>query len=261
MTYTIYDFGQQLVESKDLDPVYVVVWEAQLEPETLRKWLLAYFCFYHCGTASWIVDQKDYWTAMETAAASKDYLRSSERRHFRGSSATKSVTLLKEQGLEKLFSPLEGGPYTLQQIVKHVKTWYKFGDWIAFKVADLIERLGLCQVTFKPEDVFAMYESPRKGAEDMVVQHGPAVGNPYLWAYNTLHKEIGNLKAPPRYERGLNIQELETIFCKHHSHLKSKNGYQVGKDIAEVKHGLLKYSRCPTSQLLIKAGRKGGLWQ
>ncbi|MBZ4299837.1 hypothetical protein LAJ56_17985, partial [Streptococcus pneumoniae] len=71
---------------------------------------LAYWCFYHVGTASWIADRSvGYWQRMEKAAGSKEYPRSSERRHFRGGQATRSVAWLKEHGLESLF---DGFPKT-----------------------------------------------------------------------------------------------------------------------------------------------------
>lgn len=81
----IYQFSRELIASKDLDPVYVLLHEAQLDEARLQLWLLAYFCFYHVGTASWIADGKSgFWERMHIAAASKDYPRSSERRHYRG---------------------------------------------------------------------------------------------------------------------------------------------------------------------------------
>ena len=50
---SVYDFGAQLLETKDLDPVYVMLHEADLGKPTLYRWLIAYWAFYHCGTAAW----------------------------------------------------------------------------------------------------------------------------------------------------------------------------------------------------------------
>ncbi len=273
MTQDIFTFGKQLVETRDLDPVYVVVHQAirtgDLDKEKLAKWLLAYWCFYHVGTASWAIEQPDYWGAMHRAAGSKDYPRSSERRHFRAKNAIDSVTFLQETGIPGLFDPFHKWKYgrdgvPLVEVMDYIQEWVGFGPWIAFKVADMLERLDIIDVTFKPEDVFRMFDAPKKGAEAMAEQlgydskHGRTATDVYLWAYNTLIDELGSLEAPPRYERTINIQEVETILCKWKSHLNGH--YEVGKDIAEVRHGLLRFARCRTSQALLKAGGRGGLW-
>jgi hypothetical protein len=255
----IYEFGKQLITTKDLDPVYVVLYNAKELRPKLEEWLLAYWCFYHCGTASWIVDQPNYWKAMEQAAASKEYKRSSERRHFRGQAAIKSVAWLKNQGIAKLFKPfLSGDDFMLKEVMAYVKFWYCFGDWIAFKVADMLERLEICKVVFTPENVFDMFEAPVKGAEAMAEIHGPATGEIPMWAYNKLRAVLGKHLAPPSNNRTINIQEIETILCKAKSHWNGH--YPVGKDIGEVRHGILTRATCSTSQILYAAGKEGGLW-
>jgi hypothetical protein len=92
----------------------------------------------------------------------------------------------------------------------------------------------------------------------MASRHGPARGNVLTWAYDRLIKELGDLRAPPRYERPINIQEVETILCKWKSHLSGH--YELGKDIIEVRHGLLRYAKCKLSQHLLAAGKRGGIW-
>jgi hypothetical protein len=46
------DFGKALLDTRDLDSVYVVLWRAyrglDMTWPTLRKWLLAYWCFLPC---------------------------------------------------------------------------------------------------------------------------------------------------------------------------------------------------------------------
>lgn len=261
-----YEFGRQIIESRDLDPVYVVLHEAQLDRRTLQKWLLGYWCFYHMGTASWVVDQGLYWQAMLTAAGSKDYARSSERRHFRGKSALDSVAWLKDRGVDALFKPIWRTPQTATQVMNYVKTWRGFGPWIAFKVADMLERLGVCDVKFSVDE--AMYDSPREAAKTLWELEGQpraglgdAVGG---WAVNRIvdtlvNQMVGRMgHAPPRYERLINAQEAETILCKWKSYMGGH--YHVGKDIAEIKHGLERYTQCETAQRLLQAGEKSCLW-
>lgn len=253
----IYTFGKQLLDTKDLDPVYVLLWEAKLEQPLSLQWLLAYLAFYNVGTASWITEQSDYWLGMRTAAGSKEYPRSSERRHYRGQQALDSVAWLEEQGVEALFKPLLVGKTTAEYIISEVKRWKRFGSWASFKMADILDRLGLVQVSFSFST--AMYESPAEGAMLLWELEGkPVVDHVCAWAAGQILVKLGKEPAPPRYERTVNLQEVETILCKWKSYMGGH--YQVGKDIHEVREGLLKFSRCKMSQQLLKAGSTGGLW-
>lgn len=265
----VLEFGRELIETGDLDPVYIVVHQASksMPIGKLQAWLVAYWCFYHCGTASWIVDQPNYWDAFAGAAATKEHPRSSERRHFRGANAIKAVRHLR--GLRDSPANIVWGlghcneKPLLAEVVRRAKKLHGFGDWIAFKIADMLERLGLCPVEFSTQDIFGMYESPTLGAiliSDLLGSTQTlSVLEKCSSALNHLNDGLGYLAAPPRFERMINVQEIETICCKFVAHFKGR--YKVGKDIAEVKHGLMLYARkSRTAQQLLRAGRESGLW-
>lgn len=252
-TLSVYDFGQQLLETNDLDPIYVMLWEAKFPREKLQKWLLSYWCHYHAGTASWTVDQNSFWDALMAVAGSKDYPRSSERRHFRGNSALKSVLDLQKQSVSERLNPITNGT-TIPAIdlMKYVRQWYGFGPWIAFKVADMVERLDLAQVDFSIGDI-QLFDSPREGAELLYQETNGNSDNGYAnvvqWAINQILNALGDYLAPPRCERGINIQEAETILCKWKSY---RNGhYQVGEDVESLKKSL-KVFDSPTNLFLRK---------
>ena len=58
----IYDFADEMIQTRDLDPVYCLLSDAQLDPDQLDRWLFAYLCFYHVGAASWLSEHTDhYW--------------------------------------------------------------------------------------------------------------------------------------------------------------------------------------------------------
>lgn len=253
----IYEFGRQLIETKDLDPVYVLLWNAGLDSARLKRWLLSYWCFYHVGTASWILDQPSYWKAMATAAGSKEYPRCPERRHFRGDNAKKSVEYLQGRGLSELFDSLLQET-TAVGIMSLVQGWVGFGPWISFKVADMLERLGLSKLEFGRDEV--MYESPLEGAKLLydVERGGEPPTDVGDWAIDAVLQNLGSLKAPPRYERSINAQEVETILCKWKSHMAGR--YHVGEDIESCRKGLTRFDT-PTNQRLIESGRKGELWR
>jgi hypothetical protein len=274
----IYTFGERLVFSKDLDPVYVILWEGtpELEGVDLCRWLLAYWAFYHVGTASYITQcalnggkgspDSRYWDAMLRAAGSKDWPRGSERRHYRGQQAERSVEWLADQGVEYLFRTIthfpDGYSPELADVMNLVQCWRGFGQWIAFKVADMLERLDLVPVVFTEEDLGKFSDGPRQGAELLWKVEGEphsGAGDRVLpWAVGRLRKKLGHIPAPPRYERGLDVQEYETILCKWSSHMKGH--YPLGNDIHEIKKGLLRFCKCRVSQGLYVGGREGGLW-
>lgn len=252
--------------TNDLDPVYVLLHEAGLERDLLWRWLLAYWCFYHVGTASWIAqhdEEHTYWDAMRTAAASKAYPRSSERRHFRGRQATASVEWLEDVGLDELFSPFVFGDLQecdAEDVTDYVRTWRGFGPWISFKVADMLERLGLVKVRFSRDD--AMYDSPRKAADLAWQVHGPNTPQApaeerLTWVLNSLRERLDDLDAPPSGDRRLGFQEFETILCKWGS--ATKGSYHLGEDVAAVRAALQRFPRVRLCQRLMKAYRSAGL--
>ena len=261
------DFGKSLLDAGDLDPVYVLLWNAELDRETTKKWLLAYWAFYHVGTASWITEQADYWRAFGAAARSKEYPRSPERRHFRGENAIKATAYLAAVGVDDLFAEFERmdcesgeGGIPLADVLEYVQEWVGFGPWISFKVADMLERLNICRIRFDTAAV-ALFDSPADGARlareryDAERIDGQPDGD---WAIERILEVLGDTLAPPRYERRINAQEAETILCKWKSH--AGGHYEVGEDIKACRAGLLRYPRCKLSQRLLKAGVVGGLW-
>lgn len=262
---SLLSFGADLVDTGDLDPVYVVLWESGWAGyESAQQWLLAYWCFYHSGTASWIVDQPDYWTAMSQAAGSSRWPRSSERRHYRGDNARKSMAFLRSAGLTHLMSPLVGPePVTVDFVMKSVQKWVGFGPWIAFKVADMLDRLNLRPIIFNRSAMF-LFDSPLRGAKlaaqtyanpDTALHTDDAVVD---WAMDYILTNLKDRSAPPRHERGLGVQEAETILCKWKSHMNGH--YKVGEDIISLRQSLLKFARVKTSQRLLRAGKSGKLW-
>lgn len=265
---SVYEFGEALLNARDLDPVYTILHHGKLS--NLKEYLLAYWCFYHVGTASWIVDQPDYWKAMETAAGSKDWPRSSERRHFRGNNAIQSVAYLKSKGVYDLFKPLTAySSIPVARVMRLVQEWAGFGPWIAFKVADMLERLGLCEVRFNSGAMF-LFDSPKEGAELAWEKYGKGNRPEHVgeWAVasilshlalpKTRSKLEGRGLAPPDYGRLLGVQEAETILCKWKSYLGGH--YKIGEDVESVHKGLERFKDCRTSQRLMEAGREGKLW-
>lgn len=225
------DFGTQLLETGDLDPIYIMLQRANLPQGTLHKWVLAYWCFYHAGLCSFLAEQPHdmYWNKMAEYAYKSP--RGTERRHFRGVKAEQSIQWLRNtyhNSVDNLMATWFAAP-TFPAVAYAATQAPLFGPWIAFKVADMGERVLGFPVDFSNADL-GFHISPRAGAA--LIDSEATL--PTL--IKRLEEEFGQYKAPPYYDRPVNIQEIETILCKFNSH--SKHHYPIGKDCREVYHAL-----------------------
>lgn len=274
----IYEFGAHLLETGDLDPVYIALDKMEWQDaDQQARWLIAYWCFYHCGAASYISEAsgKDFWQRMSIAAkneaAAPDggrWPRGSERRHFRGEAAVKAVTKLWGRFMDNPHELVEGiasgeGPLPYATVAGRAAELPLFGPWISFKVADMLDRLGIAPVDFDQAAVF-MFKDPVKSALMLWREHQklPETAKPKDEAavinmvVDHLNDHFKGFTAPPRHERPVGLQEIETILCKWKSH---RNGhYPLFNDIDEIRHGLSGWSECSeTARGMLHAMPKG----
>lgn len=256
-------FGEHLIESTDLDPLYVALHRASnhqvLSRDQLKRFLVAYWCFYDVGASCFLSEAEgpDFWARMVTAARNDRptpintrWPRGHERRHFRGEQAVKAVSELMEKYFdhpEKMVDYIFGAAPSFKDVTARAREHRGFGPWIAFKVADMIDRVLGVEVQFSYDD--AMYDNPQKGALLVYEQNrGDIVKNHddhrIQWAVEFLREHFGHKLAPPDYTRCLNLQEYETIFCKWKSHLSGH--YPLNNDIREIQAGLEAWA--PVSQ-------------
>ena len=273
---SVTDFGRELLRTGDLDPVYVALHGAQLDRPTLARFCVAYWCFYHVGLAATLAEiksPKKYWEAMMKAAVNeglnldgaKPFPRGGERRHYRGAQAVASMASLislyprgAEQAVEGFIGAPQGYAYhTYKSVATAVQKHRGFGEWIAFKIADMSERVLGYDTDFS-DCHLGIYKDPRQGAAVACLEENTEawrdwevhVGGDVAvkpWNYPITDSELKHtvdhyikvfrkFKAPPSGDRPVNVQEVETIFCKYKSHLKGH--YPMGKDTLEIRHGL-----------------------
>lgn len=267
----IIDFGKHLLESGDLDPVYIMLVKAELEPKQLARWLVAYWCFYHCGVASYMSEFEGdaYWSAMRVAAINEQpapnggrWPRGHERRHFRGDNAIKALDSLQqsfgdnpERFVEDLVFRAEHSQGDFKVVASEVRKQHGFGPWMAFKVADMIDRVLGIPVNFDKAAVF-MFDDPVEAALMLWRNHNgfgdnvkpkdkTAVIEGVVQHLNMAFKDYS---APPHYDRMVNLQEIETILCKWKSHMNGH--YPLNNDIIEIAKGLDEWSGVKTAKLL-----------
>lgn len=262
----ITEFGGALLRTGDLDPVYVALYNSGLDSATLSRLCLAYWCFYHLGAAATLAEiksPKKYWEKMMEAAINagepKPWPRGAERRHFRGQQSIDAMKELvlkyktPEHAVEGMLGV--GGSTTYGSVATAAKSHRGFGDWIAFKIADMAERVLGYAVDFS-DCHLGIYKDPRQGAALAFHTGGDGVvaGEPWKLpitdeqlregvAYYVKH--FRSYECMPAHVPGgwrkVNVQEVETIFCKWKSHVKGH--YPVGKDTEEISHGLVEWER------------------
>jgi hypothetical protein len=247
---TVEEFGRYLIESEDLDPVYVALRNTDWDDDTMIRWLLAYWCFYDAGVACYIADAETidgYWARFEIAAENEittpfgtRWRRASERRHARGKSARKMVDYFRSNYPDPIMllremQELEGRP--VAEVLKWAKRHYLFGDWIAFKVADMMEQVLGLNIEFDEAAIF-MFDSPAKGASIIADQKGMVFKDQATtneWAIDFLIRTFSDLTAPNGL-RPIGLQEAETVLCKYKSHLSGHYGKL--NDIIEIREHL-----------------------
>lgn len=284
----IEDFGRALITTFDLDPVYygLVRMEWPGGHDQLKRWLVSYWCYYHCGVACRMseLEAGPFWDVMTTAARNEKpaptggrWPRSAERRHFRGEQAIDAVSALRlrYERPEDMVDYIVGGHdgpdprgEQFKAIFDRTSEHRNFGPWISFKAADMIDRCGLNRVLFDNAAIF-MFTDPAKAVDILWERRGgytkahvqeetgvrvrpldPERRRNRVVAH--LAEKFSDLRAPPLGDRPVNIQEIETVLCKWKSHLNGH--YAVGKDTREVLHGLSEWwPHCHTAANMSRA--------
>lgn len=242
MNTEVLEFGEALVKTGDLDPVYIYL-DAQekqgWDKQQLKRWVLAYSMYYHAGVANYAscLVSHDFWSFCRLGIP--HFPRSEERRHFRGKTATEAIELMSKYVPESIVDSWYKDT-DFASVTTNVKKLKYYGPWIAFKLADIGERCLGYPINFINCEL-GVYSEPRQGAALVLTGDSKnKITNEQLQevvAYITNNLNDKGLLAPPRADRSLNIQEAETILCKFKSF---KHGhYYVGKDIEAVKKALL----------------------
>lgn len=255
----VVDFGRRLIESADLDPIYVGLQQVSLPQRQLARWLTAYWLFYSAGFASYASEQKGeaFWRTLLDAAHNtkptpfyERWPRGSERRHFRGAVAVEAVTRLKRRfadAPEGFLEALKDGPADMASVQKRVQEYYLFGGWIAFKVADMLD--AVCDYPVDQSDLECfLYDTPRKSIIDnwqsgAIPLKAKTTEDALIEAFHWLQKQLAGVKVPHKpLLKEPDWFALETVWCKHKSHMNGH--YPLGKDILEISAGTLPWMRC-----------------
>lgn len=250
-------FGRQLFQSRDLDPIYLATRQAVPDRDQLARWLVSYCLFYSAGASCFFSEQegKEFWRWLTVAAkneqltpAHERWPRGAERRHFRGQAAEKGVSALQQRygnRPEGMLAFLTDGPMDVRSVIARACEHYLFGSWLSFKVADLIDAVWGVPVEQDDLEVF-LYDTPRKSIvekwqEKLLPIEAATEAEALPAAMYWLQQELSDCRIPHKPKKKPDWFSLETVFCKHHSHLHGH--YHMGKDTAEINHGLIPWCR------------------
>jgi hypothetical protein len=214
------EFGDALIRTGDLDPVYIALVGAELPEPQLCRLLLSYLSFYDLGSAAWLSEREgdDYREAMLTAARNKTpsplggryWPRGVERRHFRGQKCVEAVEWLRRTYSEPE-APIRS-LLTAKTELDVIHLWPMFGDWAGFKAADLLDRCYGHPLVFDA-NIAVLFEEPRQSLGRLAFETSRSDAE----IYGDLLAHFGTRTAPPRHERQCGPAEVESVLCKHKS--------------------------------------------
>lgn len=230
-------WGRLLVQTDDHDPLYSGLARWDVSSARKMRYMLAYWQIYNVG-AAWFISKfegQHFWSWVQTAALNETgpvrlgvceherWPRAHERRHWRGQKCVDSVLWMRRRfpDPEAAVASLSACG-TLREVEAAVTQWPQFGPWIAFKAADMLERILGWPIAFPP-DIITFYRDPKKAA-DML---GELWGQEPQAASERLLAGLSDILVPGASPRHLGYQELETVLCKW----KAAHGYyRIGLD-------------------------------
>lgn len=237
-----WEWGKKLLDEREADPPYDMLTNAldvyMLSETAALRWCLGFWLFYHVGIASWLAEAPSevFWSIASDISHRKPsafvpdglYPRGGYRRYFRGAVAQDAIGKMASVGPEKLVDSLFSGASSFEIVRKRVQDLPSFGYTMAFKMADMGERIFNYPISFHP--TMRLPDEPQRGEEIAMEKYGSDVRV-------KIANHIKRCKPPGRWSREPNIQEIETIFCEWKHHLSGK--FQIGQDAPRLRRHLV----------------------
>ena len=214
------DFGADLITSYDLDPVYPVIVATDMDVDMRKRCCLAYWCFYHLGVSSIIAERpsKYFYDEMRSQVTNK-CPRGMERRYFYGDLAWNTIEGLEDFGSPESVVDMMTQHSCFQSVNLAAQSFYGFGAWIAWKIADMADRVLQVELDFSDTNL-NIYKDPKQGAAYILTgdKKYPITEDELNGVVNEMETYYSGLLAPPFQDRPINIQEVQTVLCKYKAH-------------------------------------------
>jgi hypothetical protein len=234
------DFAKITIETNDLDPSYVFLYNARKANgnDWATKFAIHYLCFYDLGEAvkaARCSTQSTFWEY--TVGNYQIFQRGTERRHSRGAKGLEFITNLARHGTpmdiwDKMYAP------NYDALIKTFKTNFHgcgFGPYFVWKVMDLQDRVWGRPIHITLEDaVKHCPDDPRKCAK-------------IIWPELHFHDAmeivtdyVRKFKAPPSFDRPCSYPEAETVLCMMKGYFITKT-HTIGDDVDSKYKQLAQY--------------------
>lgn len=223
-------FAKATIETNDLDPTYVFLWNAKKElgEQWAARFAVHYLCFYDMGGAIQVANDTNGASFWPVVLDNYDkWPRGTERRHSRGDLGRFYATNLSKHGtpdhiLSRMYAPTYTG------LVKLFRTEFVncgFGTYFQWKVLDFQERIWERPISVSLDEA-AKYcpEDPVKCARKLWPDKS------FKDALADVTDEISQYLAPPSGNRPCSYQEAETILCMLKGYFITKQ-HTIGDDV------------------------------
>lgn len=233
------DYAKAVIETQELDPVYVMIYNASLVKgqDWAKLFCLHMLMFYHTGEAAAAAEEGPNYFYTHILDQYATLRRGTERRHYRGRNGLDSLQSVRDYSpypldfFDKLRSqqgtadPLKFFPLPIPylNVRKEFGKMRGFGDYFIWKACDYMDRcLDL------PIDYRTGLPHIPAGAAKWVSGKYPGV--PLTAVLHDVAEKICEYPAPGVPSRGCSISEAETVLCGLHGYFVSKS-HKIGDDI------------------------------
>lgn len=210
----------------DVEPMYGAIVEAVPSRATREMLCMGEGLADHLGLAATMAEgpASSFWERAE--AFVRQGQRGGARRHFRSTKALRAIEEL-DRRFPVLHSFFAGMPDTWAEARKYITDCPEFGNFSAFKIADMAERTCGVRIDFSAATIKDLSKFPRRG---LALAAGSFAGadSPEAMLKKALNNKWVRL-APPLYDRPLNLQEIETCLCNYGHSKWHPPGYETAE--------------------------------
>lgn len=213
MTYP--EFVAAKLRIKDHDALYPAMLDAKATLKVRQQMAFGSVLWDHAGVSAKVAHESTkvgFWEASRLAVAEK--ARGGARARFRGQKAVQALhgmeALYPELG--KLFKRLNGHYNDLEPIIRELPL---MGGWAAFKLCDMAERTCGSKISFEGVTLAQISPHAAHGADAAAAHMGITTEQLMDKLYQLSGLGRWPTLAPPLFDRPLNIQEFETMFCNY----------------------------------------------
>lgn len=231
MSLSFREFSEKLITTGDIDPDYILIREKSKElnfsDKQIFNWILHKLVIYDSYSELEVLLKKRKLEEVKYGNErrkhkmhARQYLNNIQKAFF-------GVDL-------KKFFERDG-----RIVFNQIKSIKGYGSWAAWKFMDLMSCSYELNIDFDSLDFRNAYTFPLKGLlmingypEDIKILKDTKLYKKLITNTYDMLEGFDKLQAPHNNNKGLRINEVETLLCKYHSYKHNK--YKVGQDLEHL---------------------------